>query len=94
MRANVLTAAAFLLTLGRTPAFANPNWDAVGQALGKPGAVLSSGAVYRVGLPRSDLKVTLDGVVLKPALALGSWLAFQAMGNDAMVTGQPGPHRG
>jgi hypothetical protein len=87
MRASLVTVAAFLLALGCTPAFANPNWDAVGQALGKPGALLSRGAVYRVAFPRSDLKVTLDGVVLKPALALGSWLAFQDMGDDAMVMG-------
>src|ERR1700731_5162125 len=45
------------------------------------------GGVYRVGLPRSDLKVVLDGVEVKPALALGSWLAFQKIGNDAMVMG-------
>jgi Domain of Unknown Function (DUF1259) len=38
-------------------------------------------------LPRSDLKVTLDGVELKPALALGSWLAFQKTGGQAMVMG-------
>jgi hypothetical protein len=40
-----------------------------------------------VGLPRSDLKVTLDGVEIKPALALGSWLAFQKTGDQAMVMG-------
>jgi hypothetical protein len=43
------------------------------------------GGVYRVGLPRSDLKVTLDGVEVKPALALGSWLAFEKIGGQAMV---------
>jgi hypothetical protein len=43
--------------------------------------------VYRVGLGRSDLKVTLDGVEIKPALALGSYLAFQKMGGKAMVMG-------
>ena len=45
------------------------------------------GGVYRVGLPRTDLKVTLDGVEIKPGFALGSWLAFKPMGNDAMVMG-------
>src|SRR5262249_11951101 len=34
-----------------------------------------------------DLKVTLDRVEVKPALALGSWLAFQKTGNEAMVMG-------
>src|SRR5206468_6872969 len=45
------------------------------------------GGVYRIGLPRSDLKVTLDGVEIKPAFALGSWLAFQKTGNQGMVMG-------
>ncbi len=69
------------------PALADPDWNALGQALGKEGTV-QPGGIYRVGLPRSDLKVTLDGVEIKPALALGSWLAFQPMGDkDAMVMG-------
>jgi Domain of Unknown Function (DUF1259) len=62
-----------------------PNWQKVGEVLG-PGTELPGG-VYRVGLPRSDLKVTLDGVQLKPSLALGSWLAFQEMGGKATVMG-------
>ena len=62
------------------------DWSQVAQALGKSGSEMPGG-VYRVGLPRSDLKVTLDGVEVKPALALGSWLAFQKIGNDAMVMG-------
>ena len=89
MQSRLTTAAALTaLTamLAFAPAHANPNWENVGEALGKKGAELPGG-VYRVGLPRSDLKVTLDGVAIKPALALGSWLAFQAMGDDAMVMG-------
>jgi Domain of Unknown Function (DUF1259) len=86
MHVKFTTCAALVLVLSGVPAYAEPNWDAVGQALGKPGTKLPAG-VYRVALPRSDLKVTLDGVAIKPALALGSWLAFQAMGEDAMVMG-------
>ncbi|MGQ0741453.1 MAG: DUF1259 domain-containing protein [Alphaproteobacteria bacterium] len=65
---------------------ADRDWTAVGSALGKSGAV-TPGGIYRVGLPRSDLHVTLDGVALKPSLALGSWLAFAPMGNRTMVMG-------
>lgn len=68
------------------PAHAASDWDAVGKALGKTGAI-QAGGVYRVGLPRSDLSVTLDGVRIKPSLALGSWLAFRDMGSEAMVMG-------
>src|ERR1700680_3654209 len=62
------------------------DWGQVAQALGKSGSEMPGG-VYRVGLPRTDLKVTLDGVELKAGFALGSWLAFEKMGNDAMVMG-------
>jgi hypothetical protein len=82
---TVLLAAAAALTLA-LPANAATDWNAVAHALGKEGS-LQAGAVYRVPLARSDLKVTLDGVQLKPALALGSWLAFQDMGDHAMVMG-------
>src|SRR4051812_10943495 len=68
------------------PAQAATDWAAVGKALGKTGAV-QAGGVYRVGLPRSDLKVTLDGVAIKPSLALGSWVAFRDMDGQAMVMG-------
>ncbi len=63
-----------------------PDWNAVGQALGKSGAMMPGG-IYRVGLPRSNLHVVLDGVTLKPSLALGSWLAFAPMGNRTMAMG-------
>ena len=46
-----------------------------------------SDGVYRYGFPRSDLKVVLDGVTIKPALALGGWVAFKAMDGNAMIMG-------
>src|ERR687885_454754 len=54
------------------------DWDAVGQAVGKEGKLMK-GDVYRIDLPRSDLKVTSQGVEIKPALALGSYTAFKDM---------------
>lgn len=65
---------------------AEPDWAAIGQALGKVGTVMPGG-VYRVGLPRTDLQVTLDGVALKAGFALGGWVAFELMGDRAMVMG-------
>src|SRR4029078_2556617 len=46
-----------------------------------------SGDVHRYGFPRTDLTVTLDGVTIKPALALGGWVAFKPMHGGAMVLG-------
>ncbi|WP_454620782.1 DUF1259 domain-containing protein [Bradyrhizobium cenepequi] len=61
------------------------DWKKVDAALGKSATV--SGEVHRYGLPRSDLHVTLDSVAIKPALALGGWVAFTPMDGQAMVMG-------
>jgi hypothetical protein len=68
--------------IGRT---ADIDWKKVDAALGKTATV--SGEVHRYGIPRSDLHVTLDGVAIKPALALGGWVAFAPMHGEAMVMG-------
>ena len=64
---------------------ADIDWQKVDDALGRKPAV--SGDVHRYGFPRSDLAVTLDGVTIKPALALGGWVAFEPMHGEAMVMG-------
>ena len=80
-------AVAALFAAAPGAAFAADEWQAqVGEALGKIGTTTPSG-IYRVGLPRTDLKVTLDGVELKAGFALGSWLAFEKMGDQGMVMG-------
>src|SRR6201997_997194 len=80
-------ALAALLTGVSCLASAADDWQGqVGEALGKTGTT-TPGGIYRVGLPRTDLKVTLDGVELKAGFALGSWLAFEKMGDQGMVMG-------
>ena len=79
-------ALAAVLAGASSVAFAEDWQTQVGEALGKPGTATPSG-IYRVGLPRTDLKVTLDGVELKPGFALGGWLAFEKMGAQGMVMG-------
>jgi len=75
-----------LAALLASPVSAAADWNAVGAALGKSGSV-QAGDIYRISFPRSDLAVTLDGVVIRPALALGSWIAFREMDGHAMVMG-------
>ena len=87
MSRKIRIAALALVAAAASPAFAaERDWSDVGKALGKEGQV-QAGGIYRVSLPRTDLKVTLDGVALKPGFALGSWLAFAPEGNKAMVMG-------
>jgi hypothetical protein len=74
------------LALSTHASAAGYDWSAVEKAIGRKGSEMPGG-VYRVGIARSDLKVTLDGVQIKPPLALGSYLAFQSMGKSGMVMG-------
>ena len=62
------------------------DWQKVDDAFGRKAAVVA-GDVHRYGFPRTDLNVTLDGVAIKPALALGGWVAFKSMGRGVMVMG-------
>jgi hypothetical protein len=61
------------------------DWAKIDTTFGRTAAV--AGEVHRYGFPRTDLQVTLDGVTIRPALALGGWIAFQPMRDSAMVMG-------
>jgi len=62
------------------------DWKKVDEAIGRSPAAVG-GDVHRYGFPRSDLTVTLDGVTIRPALALGGWVAFKPMHGQAMAMG-------
>jgi hypothetical protein len=61
------------------------DWSKVDTVLGRKAAV--TGDVHRYGFPRTDLNVTLDGVTIKPGLALGGWIAFKPAHGGAMIMG-------
>ena len=65
---------------------ADPDWKAVEQALGKSGG-MQPGDVFRIGMPRTDLAVTVKGVPVKAGFALGSYAAFKQAGDEALVMG-------
>jgi uncharacterized protein DUF1259 len=69
---------------GESPA--QSDWKPVEQALGKSGQ-LQPGGVFRIAMPRTDLKVTVEGTEVKAGFALGSYAAFKKMGKSAMVMG-------
>src|SRR5712692_833083 len=85
MRAVHVLVICAMATIGSAAGAQEIDWKKVDEAMGRSAAV--SGDVHRYGFPRSDLQVTLDGVTIRPALALGGWVAFQPMGNMAMVMG-------
>ena len=86
MNGRSAAAAALMLALSAPALGAEMDWKKVDEALGRQGA-LQSGEVYKFSFPRSDLKVTVNGVPVKPALALGSWVAFSGSGEHATVMG-------
>jgi hypothetical protein len=61
-------------------------WKTVEETLGSKGQA-QPGGVFRVGMPRTDLKVSVQGVEVKPGFALGSYAAFRKMGGQTMVMG-------
>ena len=61
------------------------DWKEVDAALGRTAAV--TGEIHRYGFPRTDLNVTLDGVSIKPAFALGGWVAFVPAHGGVMIMG-------
>ena len=84
--ATALLLCAFSLTYSPAQQVSTADWKPVEQALGKAGS-MQPGDVYKASFPRSDLKVTAAGVELKPALALGTWVAFKRMGDMTVVMG-------
>src|SRR5437660_6922491 len=83
---SLLVVPVLVLVIAGVAGAADPDWKMVEQALGKPGQ-LQAGDVFRVGMPRADLAVTVKGVPVKPGFALGSYAAFKQMGDQAMVMG-------
>src|SRR5436189_6227364 len=85
MRAVAVLAICAVATIGGANA-QEIDWKKVDEAIGRSPAAVG-GDVHRYGFPRSDLHVTLDGVTIRPALALGGWVAFKPAHGGAMVMG-------
>lgn len=81
--AGVVLLAGSSIAAWQTPAALNT--AAIDKGLGLSGQM--QGDVYRVGMPRTDLSVTVHGIAIKPGLALGSWAAFRKAADHAVVHG-------
>jgi hypothetical protein len=85
-RMTLLTCSFVAFVLAVPVNAAEIDWAKVDQAIGRKGTD-QPGGVHKFGFPRSDLKVTVDEVPIKPALALGGWAAFMPSGSEAMFMG-------
>ena len=85
MRAVHVLAICTMATIGSAASAQEVDWKKVNEAIGRSAAV--SGDVRRYGFPRTDLTVTLDGVTIKPAFALGGWIALKPAHGGVMAMG-------
>lgn len=79
MRRAIVTTVASLAASTQARAQGSTDWTAADHALGRAGAA-QPGGVHKYSFPRGDLTVTVNGVQLRPALALGTWIAFKRTG--------------
>lgn len=93
MRSHILPSvfvSVSILVSARLAAQAAPSpsgdWSVVEQALGRKGAP-NPGGVIKFSFPRTDMSVSVAGVQVRPALALGSWVAFEHTGDGALMMG-------
>ncbi len=63
-----------------------PDWGAVEAAIGRTGTP-QAGGLRRFGFPRTDLRVTIGDLEIRPALALGGWVTFAPRGDSAVLMG-------
>jgi hypothetical protein len=85
MRAVLWLVVAILASVNTAARSQEIDWQKVDEAFGRKAAV--SGDVHRYGFPRTDLSVRLDGIAIKPALALGGWVAFKPAHGGVMAMG-------
>jgi hypothetical protein len=62
------------------------DWEKVDTAFGRKAATVA-GDVHRYGFPRTDLNVSVDGQSIRPALALGGWIALKPAHGGVMAMG-------
>lgn len=86
MRCVALFALFLVTSVAAQTATDSSQWKDVEAAMGRPGQ-MQPGDVIKFGMPRKDLHVVIDGVQIKPGLALGSWAAFKKVEGGAMVMG-------
>ena len=65
--------------------FSQIDSTALNNVFGKNGTV--TGNVYKIGYPRSDLKVKVGDFLVAPGLALGTWVGIINMGDHSMMMG-------
>jgi hypothetical protein len=84
---QIFTTALALIAFVYVSAAAELNTARIDELTGLKGKMNEKEGVYKVTFPRNDVKVTVDRWALPPFMGLGTWAAFTATQNGAMVMG-------
>src|SRR5262249_2118726 len=86
MKSTVIAAGVFTALIGIVSA-ASLDTVQIDEVTGLKGKFNEKEGVYRVTFPRNDVKVVVDGWTMPPFMGLGTWAAFTATKDGAMVMG-------
>src|SRR5438093_13467812 len=84
---NFLLRTAILLGIISSAFAADLNTARIDELTGLKGKMNEKEGVYKITFPRSDVKVVVDGWTMPPFMGLGTWAAFTATKDGAMVMG-------
>ena len=84
---NLVRSTTILLGLISSALAADLNMARIDELTGLKGKMNEKEGVYKVTLPRNDVKVVVDGWTMPPFMGLGTWAAFTPTQNGAMVMG-------
>lgn len=82
------TIALLIFSLIALPAFAALDTNQIQQTIGAKGAWNAAEGVFKITVPRNDVKISVDGWTMPPFMGLGTWAAFtETKMGDTMVMG-------
>ena len=84
---NLVCRTTILLGLISSALAADLDTARIDELTGLKGKMNEKEGVYKVTLPRNDVKIVVDGWTMPPFMGLGTWAAFTATQNGAMVMG-------
>src|SRR5437879_9382967 len=84
---NFFISAAIFLRITSSAFAADLNTARIDDLTGLKGKMNEKEGVYKVTFPRGDVKVVVDGWTMPPFMGLGTWAAFTATKDGAMVMG-------
>jgi hypothetical protein len=84
---QILTTGIIFVALTCTSVAADLDKARIDELTGLKGKMNEKEGVYKVTFPRDDVKVVVDGWKMPPFMGLGTWAAFTATRDGAMVMG-------